>query len=691
MKPRKMHNRIPVWVVLLLFAVLFLSACAGDGKTAAKRRDSKSGSLAATLTPTPSPTSTPSPTPTPMREPEDYDVAELYKAVDGIPNMYELPIAEYMKGREFEGLKVSGNYVLAYSFPRGSDGITDYMRPCCVLFHLGRPDLTRTYESSKKEQGYADWEVLSDGTVFKYDDEIGKVTVFDRELEKKNEFRYEGRIVSSSEKGLFWTYETNGTLSAFDTVTGEKAEEYSLQSLDFETVTELSDTVDGVRYFQGYNPDGVWMIVAVKQATGEADTVPMNHDNPTYLRDYVSYHTATQWFLQPHSTPNRMISFERGNKYEMLHEQKGSLLATSCSEFSEDSKIGDSAFAYMTVAVYDIGTRYRYACDVLKLTNEKGLNEINTFWFSDHGEAIFYHFGEHTGQNVYLWNYGAEDPESIPGYCEYEDTGIDTLVADRIAAIRDRFDIVVHYKKEQLSSNIFDYYMEPITDEVELISMIEEVWEFLAMYPDGFWSEIPGKEKEGIDFYICKEFVRRSTTMIENAAAVVNISWPTICMGVCSKYKNQMRETLVHETMHMMEQRLAEYAEEQDINPIGYWLEKLNTTKYPYHNAYTDSKGNSIEDPRGTYKGDKPSEAWFIDAYSRTFYKEDRARIIENLYLGNGYLFKNSQHLRDKAEFLCAMIRAAFPSVAASKEPVFWEAPLGIIDPEPYLDILRTY
>jgi hypothetical protein len=37
------------------------------------------------------------------------------------------------------------------------------------------------------------------------------------------------------------------------------------------------------------------------------------------------------------------------------------------------------------------------------------------------------------------------------------------------------------------------------------------------------------------------------------------------------------------------------------------------------------------------------------------------------------------------------MIRAAFPSVAASKEPVFWEAPLGIIDPEPYLDILRTY
>ena len=149
MKPRKMHNRMPVWVVLLLFAVLFLSACAGDGKTAAKRRDSKSGSLAATLTPTPSPTSTPSPTPTPMREPEDYDVAELYKAVDGIPNMYELPIAEYMKGREFEDLKVSGNYVLAYYFPRGSDGITDYMRPCCVLFHLGRPDLTRTYESSK--------------------------------------------------------------------------------------------------------------------------------------------------------------------------------------------------------------------------------------------------------------------------------------------------------------------------------------------------------------------------------------------------------------------------------------------------------------------------------------------------------------------------------------------------------------
>ncbi|MBQ2558536.1 MAG: hypothetical protein II553_05950, partial [Lachnospiraceae bacterium] len=90
----------------------------------------------------------------------------------------------------------------------------------------------------------------------------------------------------------------------------------------------------------------------------------------------------------------------------------------------------------------------------------------------------------------------------------------------------------------------------------------------------------------------------------------------------------------------------------------------------------------------GTYKSySKKDDIWFTDIYARTYPTEDRARIMEALMeYPEGMLteYLSCPHLRAKAECLCAMIRAAFPSIAACREPVRWERALGIINEHPW-------
>ena len=79
---------------------------------------------------------------------------------------------------------------------------------------------------------------------------------------------------------------------------------------------------------------------------------------------------------------------------------------------------------------------------------------------------------------------------------------------------------------------------------------------------------------------------------------------------------------------------------------------------------------------------------YFIDAYSKTFPTEDRARIFEYLFkTENGTLSPSirGSHLIEKCRALCIILRKVFPSVAA-EDSVFWESGLGSID-EGELDV----
>ena len=624
--------------------------------------------------------------------PTSYDITELLEPVEDFPNVYRLPVDDYLESEYLGSVYVNNGFVLTMSYPRLSPdpeypdmvnadySVTDYM-----LMHVARPEVQYKQTKETPGWGYNSVMLLADGTVVIEDSSNRRVSVYEYDFRTAGDFTVTGFAVGCTDDGVFWSYDADAQrLYQYDVRTGRLLREYTCEGVD--SVYRLIGA-EGNRYrFACFDSDGD-KLMTVDASTGEAFLEKREFYRTRNFYDYEATDSEHTWYLRS-AKDGTVVSFRKGSDSEEIAVASGSLIVTTGGKYdepgTEDDQIPES------FGVYDLAKQQEYQFrNMARFREVTGTDYYSTPQLMNGSVVMFYGDPEMTNPGVFLWDFSKENTTPMEEYAVLtEESG--GIVENRVAAIYDTYGIRLRYQEYDLRTEIFDYQMLPITDEAELLSMIDSVEDFLAMYPDGFWREIPGKGKSGVDFFICREFVRTGTDMIAEAAAVVNISWPTICMGVCAKYASQVKQTLVHETMHMMEHRLSEYADEHGYFAFSYWTERLNTDRYPYHDAYTDENGDNISDYAGTYS-DNPAEAWFIDAYSRSNWKEDRARIIENLYAGNKFYFRNSPHLRAKAEYLCAIIRAAFPSVAACKEPVLWEKPLGIIDPEPYLEILKKY
>lgn len=146
---------------------------------------------------------------------------------------------------------------------------------------------------------------------------------------------------------------------------------------------------------------------------------------------------------------------------------------------------------------------------------------------------------------------------------------------------------------------------------------------------------------------------------------------------------NSFRATLVHELMHVMENRIIQCSEDTGIPYLNYWFSFLPDPP-PYFYSYHDEEGLPISATDYTAQSSLPrEEVLFVDPYSRTFPHEDRARLLENLYLGaEGPWAENLQTgvLAEKAQYLCAMIRECFPC-CKDQVQLPWEA---MVDTAPF-------
>ena len=121
-----------------------------------------------------------------------------------------------------------------------------------------------------------------------------------------------------------------------------------------------------------------------------------------------------------------------------------------------------------------------------------------------------------------------------------------------------------------------------------------------------------------------------------------------------------MAQHLNHELFHIIDSRVL-----STCNTYDDW-NKLNPKGFSYDTQYTASDSEE----RNPYLA--PENRYFIDLYSMTYPKEDRARIMEYAMLdGQEYLFQSAP-MQAKLRKLCLGIRKAFD---LEKEPVAyrWE------------------
>lgn len=166
--------------------------------------------------------------------------------------------------------------------------------------------------------------------------------------------------------------------------------------------------------------------------------------------------------------------------------------------------------------------------------------------------------------------------------------------------------------------------------------------------------------------------------------------------------KDSLQTNFAHEWFHLMEDHIwdcemetfwGDGAEEQSMKSesektdreklLENWESQWDILSPEDGYFYVYDQNLAFDEERGidVYVGEEDmDDVYFIDAYSRTFPKEDRARIFENLYMaGLGAELPRcfeSDHMRQKAVYLCQLIRCCYPSTDISGRNI-WEKELS--------------
>ena len=209
----------------------------------------------------------------------------------------------------------------------------------------------------------------------------------------------------------------------------------------------------------------------------------------------------------------------------------------------------------------------------------------------------------------------------------------------------------------------WDYTLVPEYQVPVIRQELEKLEEFLSLYPDGFL-EKAAERTTGGRIYIC--LVR---SILGNASAdgtlseVVGLQYwddDTNAYLSLAADQDQLIQNACHEMFHIIESRVMStckaYDEWNALNPKGF--------DYDYDYI--------INLARSDYQLTEGEDRAFIDLYSMSYPKEDRARIMEYAMTpGNEACFE-SETMQKKLRQLCLGIREAF-GLKKSTESFLWE------------------
>lgn len=225
---------------------------------------------------------------------------------------------------------------------------------------------------------------------------------------------------------------------------------------------------------------------------------------------------------------------------------------------------------------------------------------------------------------------------------------------------------------DQMDEDYNDYKVEAMLDENQINQALDILSEELMIYPEGYFSQLLYGDVREIEIHL--------------AGALTNLSQPEGEVNGFTSYAGfaqtrdgkavivldvregeAMANYLHHELFHLLDDKLvfdatiredAMYSEEewQKLNPEGF--------------EYAES---TFVLPDEIYN--EEYDVWFIDLYSRTTAREDRARIMEYAMIGDYNMFISAPHRQAKLAYLNKCIRDAFDTFGWPDKTV-WEETL---------------
>lgn len=641
------------------------------------------------------------PTPTPEREPKDFSMAELYESA-GRDNVYRLltaSVSEAAQGEHRDGsapqvdierVYSAGNYVLVGMREATTD---DTVLPCeYVLFHLGRPDLMRRKIPEFREDQVC---LFEDGTVLMWDMDNDSAHLYDREFEEirvLNISRGEGmyRVAVSEDKTVWY----NGTgedrrLIAYDPE-GNCIGSYPYPS--GYSVYAYTGSRNGARFFRA-TEDATYADRVLMLADGAAEAVPIDDVSGAFGLLGCEM-TDTLWFVHRLGEKETEIYFPKEAFGEYIHAWNGSRflsMGIAGNRMAGPKGSGDTAEANnrgTDFRAYDIESRMRLgmiAAEELPL-----YRALRSVEMTDRGYVLF--DGE-TGstRELLLWDLSAENEEPIPNVQSVSEAPYAERIQKRVAEIEEEYGISIHFDEESVSECTFKpwYDMPVLTDERKILGNIESVAYYLKDYPKDFFRELCAGDREGMDLFLVEDLTNPDTGF--NASGVAQTYGDRLAVVFSDSGIAHGGSTFAHEMMHLMEHRIRICGLESGFDWVSYWIGERYSTEFPY----TISEEPNDDNCKGGYWfygiETDPDKVWYARMYGAWNDLEDRATVIEMMFDNNREALEQYPHLRDKAEDIAAVIRFAFPCIAASEEPVLWERATGIVLPETRMEAWKEY
>lgn len=376
-----------------------------------------------------------------------------------------------------------------------------------------------------------------------------------------------------------------------------------------------------------------------------------------------------------------------GNTYSVYEYDRPSVLSTLYLEESGEQLLGagngmictsvlrgDDLLMTQTLRVYSIDKgALTSECDFEYDISLSGNNIREAFVVDD--DFILVEIVENKTSRIALWKYSDSKSEPstaknlIAGSLEDEQKKANDA---KIEQIREKWGVDVVVGDDAVRAYP-DYVVVPENDQKALAAALDEIEETLEKYPEGFFAELIEKgAHDSLNIVLCKRLLPSHPSSLGTASGYyTELEKQYILISISGA---DIENTLSHEIMHAIESAMDLHSH----TPFDKW-EEYNPEGFEYANAYVDENGSEFEydtlggntpyDPESMYDPDKIA---FFDYYSKTFAKEDRARVFEMLMRSELSSYFSGKILFEKAKYLCESIDTFFDSVKDSDE-VYWE------------------
>lgn len=249
--------------------------------------------------------------------------------------------------------------------------------------------------------------------------------------------------------------------------------------------------------------------------------------------------------------------------------------------------------------------------------------------------------------------YTADDPD-MEGLAACRD------IADQLSW---RYGVQILLWTDATTFEPWDYTLVPEYQIPVIRENLKQLEQFLALYPEGFLQKAAENTTSGrVQICLVRSILGKEDAVGAVEEAVGLQYWDDnkntyLCLSV---QQEQIARTACHELSHIIDSRVLTFCRAYDdwnsLNPKGFSYD-YDYSSYLYREDHHLAQGQ---------------DRAFIDTYSMTYPKEDRARILEYAMESGNEAYFQSETMQNKLRKLCLGIREGF-GLKNSTEVFCWE------------------